>query len=454
MTKHFLPIFLVAISVFMLSSCLGSDDDEVTYYEDTAITAFTLGTLNVNHQTKASDGVTDSTYVTTLTGSTYKFNIDQLRNTIYNTDSLPYGTDVAHVLATISSKNSGMVVLNLKDKSGADSLAYYSSTDSIDFTDPVRIRVYNMMSSAYREYSVTVNAHKEKADSFKWNVTTGDLASVGKRKLLSLGSDIFLFGVENGVTVGYKKAGGTWERLATSGLDADACDNITAFNNKLYTINANSIVFSSDGQQWSEVAPSQGIRQLLGATAFRVYALTETGIAYSTDLTNWKEDRLDDNFALLPNEDLNLVWQASVMNSKVNHLVLVGNRDGKTMVWSKVEENDNANSTEPWAYYPEDAYNRKTLPYLANLRVVVYDGKLLATGGDLSKFYVSPDKGLTWERDTTYVLPDSYVGNSAQFGFCKDNSNVLYFSKSGDNSVLMGRLARLGWKEDDGLFTE
>lgn len=454
MTKHFLPIFLVAITVIMLSSCLGSDEDEVTYYDDTAITAFTLGTLNVNHQTKASDGITDSTYVTTLTGSTYLFNIDQLKNTIYNTDSLPYGTDVAHVLATISSKNSGVVVLNLKDQSGADSLAYYSSTDSIDFTEPVRIRVYNMMGSAYREYSVAVNAHKEKADSFKWNTTTANLESVSKRKFLPLGNDIFLFGVQEGVTVGYKKVANAWGRIAANDLDEGACDNMIVFNNRLYTISANSVVSSSDGQQWSKVAPSQGIRQLLGATAFRVYALAETGIVYSTDLTNWVEDRLDDSFALLPNEDINFVSLVSVMNSMVNHLVLVGNRDGKTMVWSKVEENDNANSTEPWAYYPEDAYNRKTLPCLTNLRVVVYDGKLLATGGDFSKFYASRDEGLTWESDTTYVLPDSCVGSSAPFGFCKDNSNMLYFSKSESNAVLVGRLARLGWKEEEGLFTE
>ena len=69
---------LLACSV-MLASCLGKDDDEVTYYDDTAITAFSLGTLKYNKRVNA-----DSVANTTLDCSGYKFYIDQQKRIIYN----------------------------------------------------------------------------------------------------------------------------------------------------------------------------------------------------------------------------------------------------------------------------------------------------------------------------------------------------------------------------------
>lgn len=453
MIKHFLPIIFVMTSVIMLASCLGNDDDETIYYDDTAITAFTLGTLNVNHTTKASDGVTDSIYTTTLTGSDYKFNIDQLTSTIYNTDSLPYGTDVAHVLTTITSKNSGIVVFNFKDQSGADSLAYYSSSDSIDFTNPVRVRVYNMRGSAYREYTVMVNAHQEDGDSFGWKEIANPEQDMAKRKLVVRGDDVFLFGTINNNTIGYVKSGNVWQRLATQ-LGEDAYKNVVTFKGQLFVLDSGTLSQSTDGQTWDAVATVQHIKQLVGATSTRLYAFTDNGIAYSEDGINWTGDTLDSSYDLLPEADVNFISEVSVTNNNVNNLTLLGNRNGKTVVWSKVEENDNDNSTEPWAYYSYDEYNRKTLPYLENLQVVSYDNKLLATGGDLTKFYESQDKGLTWEATTTYALPEAYAETSVPFALCNDNSNILYFSEFGSSNMLTGRLARLGWEKRETLFTE
>ena len=126
--------------VVLLASCLDDDVSETVYPSDAAITAFSLGTLNCYRTVKSSKGV-DSTYKSNVTGSAYKFYIDQLNRTIYNPDSLPFGTDVAHVICTIASKNSGSVVIKNVD---SDTLKYYNSTDSIDFTVPRQISVYSL----------------------------------------------------------------------------------------------------------------------------------------------------------------------------------------------------------------------------------------------------------------------------------------------------------------------
>ena len=61
--KSKISIFALSFAtVCMVSSCLGDNDSESTYYDDTAITKVTLGTMKYYRYKKAKDGVTDSLY--------------------------------------------------------------------------------------------------------------------------------------------------------------------------------------------------------------------------------------------------------------------------------------------------------------------------------------------------------------------------------------------------------
>ena len=84
---------LIAMLLGALASCTKADETTVTLYDDAAITSFTLGNLN-----RYVNGVKS-----TFAGSDYLFHIDQVNRTIYNTDSLPLGTDITKV-ATIPSR--------------------------------------------------------------------------------------------------------------------------------------------------------------------------------------------------------------------------------------------------------------------------------------------------------------------------------------------------------------
>ena len=156
-------LWLSALLLLALSSCLKSnDDEEQVYYHDTALTSFKLGTLKRILHTTSSSGE-DSTYSSTVLGAAYAFTIDQQKGLVYNVDSLPVGTDVSKVIFTASTKNSGSLVLNLRTKDGQrDSLKVYSTTDSIDFTNPVEFRVYNQSGTTYRKYSRGSGAQAER----------------------------------------------------------------------------------------------------------------------------------------------------------------------------------------------------------------------------------------------------------------------------------------------------
>ena len=148
----------------LLPSCLGSDDDDTTYYDDAAITAFSMGTLNRYLTTTSSTGE-DSVYKVTYAGSSFKMTIDQLGCRIFNNDSLPYGTDIKHVLCTVStSHNAGVTIQSMT----SDSLKLFSTSDSIDFSQPRILRVYSTDGAYQRDYTVTLSVRQLPQGTVVW----------------------------------------------------------------------------------------------------------------------------------------------------------------------------------------------------------------------------------------------------------------------------------------------
>lgn len=455
MIKKFLSIVMMLTAMMTLSSCLNSDEEDVTYYDDTAITAFSLGTLKRYHTTTAKDG-SDSTYTTSLTGSSYKFYIDQLNRRIYNPDSLPVGVDAKHVLCTITTKNSGTPVLVLRSQAGTDSLAYYSSSDSIDFSNPVRIRVFSNSGKASREYTVSVNIHQQTGDELSWSHDSiADLTAMGARHLVAMGGNVYLFGLEGDKTVAYKNNGSAWQRLDGVSASATAYNNVIAKGSYLYMLDGTTLQRSTDGNTWETVA-TPAITRLLGASATKLYALTTTGLAASTDGITWTDEALDTDVASLPMSNFNFACRPSVTNDNTYQLFLIGTNNGETKVWSKVEENGSNVQNQPWFFYPADEYNKKTLPAMDNLRVIRYGNGLLALGGDYSTFYYSADDGLTWAADSSYALPDAFgkTTSMAPFAMAANSQSVIYLTVPGSSLIWHGRLARMGWANNQTSFTK
>lgn len=376
MNKLFSHVVILIAAALSLTSCLSDNDEsDTTYYTDTAISSFSLGTLNITYHTKASDGVTDSTYTSTFSASTYSFDIDQQNQTIANSDSLPKGTDAAHCLATINTVNSGSVVLVLKATTGKDSLAYYSSSDSIDFSSPVRIRVYNMTLTAYREYTVKVNVHQEEENQFEWKAGTFDISR---------------------------------------------------------------LVQHEDG--------------VIGATKKYRYGIVD-GKLMRAPLNGgaWTAEKLDADASLLPASDISFIASPMTTDTTMYNLFIIGNRDGKVVKWSKVEDDDDP--SQIWTYYNDDEYVTKKLPYLDNMRAVLYGDSIVATGGDFSAVYTSPDWGLTWNKSTLYALPAAFGNTPGAFEMAVDKDNYIYIQRDGAATGWSGRLSQLGWTNEQRVFT-
>ncbi len=165
MRRFFQTLCVLLVAATALTSCLSTDDDSSTTYNDAAITAFTLGTLNRYLHTTTTSGK-DTVYKATYSGVNYKMNIDQMHDTIYNATPLLHSTDVSHVVCTVTTKNGGIVLLK---SMVSDTLRYFASgSDSVDFSQPRVFRVVASNGLSYRDYKVSLSLNEQDAGVLQW----------------------------------------------------------------------------------------------------------------------------------------------------------------------------------------------------------------------------------------------------------------------------------------------
>ena len=474
MTRKFQVLAIMMSVLFVLSSCLKDETNEIIYPSDSAITSFVLGTMKCYKTIKKSDGK-DSVYISNITGSSYKFNIDQVNRQIYNPDSLPYGTDVAHVACTIGTKNSSMVAIK---KINSDTLQAYYSTDSIDFTVPRKFQSVSLDGKNVVEYTVTLNVHKEKPDSFIWHAGNRFEAIVDAKgmKALNCNGNLFLFvsygqsGAifcnESGQQNGWKSIG---ENLPQP-VPADAYRNVVCMDGYLYLYTNDVLLRSDDGLQW-ESTPCQGINRLVAAGTRTLFAYNFEGkLVSSIDQgMTWSLEPLDNDGILLPDGDVSYCCLPSLTNSHVENVVLIGNRslerfsnDAYAHVWSGVFDTTSPAAREPWMYINNIDRSAYFLPRLSSLTAVAYGRGIIAAGAagigacqeaGFKRIYYSYDGGIYWLNNSNYYLPTGFEC-SGPFTMTVDDHDYLWLFCAGSGQVWKGRLGGSDNSDDQKIFTK
>lgn len=450
MKKTFAYFGALVATVLTLSSCLSDEETEYTYYGDTAISAFTLGTVN-RYLTSTTDEGKDTTLSSTVTGSEYEFVIDQTQGLIYNTDSLPYGCDVSAVLATISSKNGGYVYIKSMT---SDSLSYYSSSDSIDFSAPRVLRVYANDGSSYRDYTATVNVHQQKSGEMVWSQLASmpyDISDAAGLKTVAKGDSIFLLESAQGTTVVYLYDGANWimcmPNLNTP-LAATAYKSGLAWGGQLYIASNGTVLRSTDGTNWEAVATETAITQLVGAGTTEIYGLTGTGIVASKDGgATWTDETLADDASLLPTDDLSFTCKQLKTNEQMERVMIVGSQTGETYAkaWTKLVDYSDDPVATKWNFVDVAGDNQFALTVSNNLSVIAYNGLALGFGfndGVPTTIYQSVDDGITWKSTSDYSLPT--LSGAQIVATAVDKKNYIWVIGS-NGLVWRGRLNDLGW---------
>ena len=452
----------------MFASCLNDNDRDITYYDDTAITAFTLGKLSLRVDSTTKDGKKDSVYYRKLDAKNYVFYIDQINKRVYNLDSLPYGVNQKKIVGTFSTRNAGVVTLKSLT---SDSTAYYKNgQDSVDFTSERTFVVYSNSQKYSQKYTVDVRVHKQKPNDFKWNnlATVSAFASLQGLRVANAGSMVLVFGSTGSATVVYGSPiadGKSWAKLAPSfSPDANAWKNAVSFNGTAYVLSGGRLWKSDDATSWTDLGvAASGMSRLLGASNAGLHLLGTDGQLYLAKVgtTQIASQALAASSGYLPQQDFNMVvWNHSA-SDKTEQVVLLGNRteaghagDSAPVVWGKVFEYGQASSTQKWAYY-NSLEAEPRLPRMSNLQVVAHGPVLLAVGGAgmgasssvqaLKDVYVSADGGLSWRTNRIYTMPTDIAKNTTHFAMGADKDNHIWLVCAGTGKVWRVRKNSVGW---------
>lgn len=454
MKRKFFAFIALITATLSLSSCLSSDETTVEYTHDTAITAFSLGSLDRYTKTKAGK---DTLLKANVKGSDYKFYIDQAQRLIYNVDSLPCGVRDTAILATISSKNNSPILL--MDINKTDSVAaYYSSSDSINFSKPRFIRVYSSDYSAYAQYQVTVNVHKELPYEFKWHElaqNNSKLAAFSDLKAVACGDDIYVFGKTAEGTQVLKSAindGSAWSSITMNvGLSSGAYQSAVALDGKLYISDGGKVYASADAETWALVSENADVKQLIGASSKNLYAYnTAAGISVSKDKgVSWEQEKLDTDKAYLPTQNISMNVAGVLSAKDVENVMLLGTRDKAlkdtvATTWLRTVDDD-ANEDGQWNYLEIENNKSGKMPWLDQIITCAADTGFVALGSN-GKWYKSQDAGLTWKQDKMVVLPAKFA-DEGRFAFCRDKQHYYWIIRNG--YVWRGRFNIDGWRSKE-----
>lgn len=471
MKIKFLPLIAVLFAATsIMTSCLDNDVEQITYTSETSITGFSLGTLNIDRIGKDKNGL-DSPYVDTLDCSNYPFTIDQINRTITNKDSLPVGTHIDKVITSIT-YDAGMLGYTPK---GSDHDTIWTSTDSIDFTDPVEFKVYAYSGVEGKPYKVTINVHKQEPDTISWKKFDNNPFSAGnlsEQKAVYANEKIYIFGKKNNgnTCIEYTKAINvpgenglkdnptSWTPIENLPLNIDTysatvCAGYIYFlagtNKQLYKLDANSNEFTSVGTETFEM--------LIGGNDIKseLYAVKggKSGI-YKEN--TWTEDA--NPFTLFPagKPFFSNTTTASYNSDITTTIALCNNptaNDTAALVFNRMS------SDNKW----EERIQNLPLPNLENVTMIYYDGKLYAFGGGykeikpFSQFYCSTDNGLCWRPVTECMafpaeFSELYTAHSKNYSCAvtpkledgTSRGNFIWIVWE-DGSICRGRINRLGF---------
>lgn len=401
---------LLLAGLGLLSSCLNSDESDVTLYEDTAITAVTLGTLNRYTYTYSSVTGNDTIIKTTLVGSAYKMTIDHIGRKIYNQTELPLGTDLEHVvISTLTTKNGGLALIKSPT---SDTLSYIGTTDSLDFSIPRTLRVYSSSGKTYRDYTMTLTASETTGVNFHW-VKAGEFDQLKgwKDQHLVVCLDTALMVDRGTVILGSTIYDVMAMRIGDDGRVEHSYLGKDGQGGQLY-------IPPTHEWPWEKLPGTEapGLATLIGATDHEIFALgTDGRLKVCTDGIGleWRDEQLDSDASLLPTKELTLVSWPYAPADSMDYVLLAGQSENgeHTVLWRKISRySEQTDKTEgKWVYMPLDGANRYPLPSQEGLSMAYYNGSVLAVGNQLQVLQ-SRDQGITWKKNGAYSLPASLQG--------------------------------------------
>lgn len=443
-------LLLLLALVLLASSCSEKDDVVSTSNDYCYISSVILG--NVKRKVQNTN--------VTFSAVDYEMTINQRTNNIENRDSLPYGSQLSRVIATIHFDGS---TLAYREKGSNSEWTSYNATDSLDLTKPLELFLTSNDNQSSRIYTLKVNVHQQEGDSLFWKQcdnNVAELTDMTDMKAFVLKDKLFVLGQKtSGITLAERsstEAEGEWTETPVTDLPATTdIQTLRQYEDMLYlSTNDGNIFSSADAKGWRQEGSTYSAPlKLVEKTEKYYYAISEGKILRSADASTWEEETLDTDATMLPTTDIRAL-SAEQANGN-NRIILVGQsaNSDNAVVWNKMWNDSEKEENAQWIYFPITHDNNIPCPRLEYLNLLSYDGKCIAFGGasvDNSKkaletMYVSQDYGITWRPDKEHRMPVELKGIEGCITSTVDENYFIWIITNAQ--VWRGRLNRLGFAQ-------
>ena len=405
MKLRFFPLLIsIAVAIF-ISACTENKNDPTTS-STTSITKFSL----------------KSTKVPALNRTT--FTIDNVTNTIYNVDSLPYLSDIDSLVPTIYGATLSSVHIN-------DTLLY-SGKDTLSFTQTVTLKSTATDKKSTQTYSVKVNVHQVNPDVYFWEGVKSEIyqGATTQQKAILFDNKLSLFvKTTTDIKLYQSLHGEVWTELAVTGLPFGTdLNGLVTNKGEMTLLHSPDLYSSTNGTTWTKKStPTVVLNRLLFYMNNKLYALgttngTDNVIFQSEDQITWV------NLGVIPEKFPVTGFGVCVDASPSGKMraFIVGGKDNSGNLLSSVW------STENGSYWANLTAEKAWFPARESASVVQYGEGLILIGGSngtetlTDKQWLSNDYGLTWKvANEETKLPDLCIPRFGQ-SVLVDQENYLY----------------------------
>jgi hypothetical protein len=445
---------LIGSALLMMVSCLRSDDVDISNWM--------LGNAQISSFSLSHDSIEGLSDV--------KFTIDQVNSLIFNKDSMPYGTAIDRkVICDLNFDNLSLGVANvLFIQHTGDSV--WGTSDSIDFSQPVKIVVYPYDGVSTKTYDARLNVHQVNPDTLVWQQYADLLAatSIQDMKVVLYKDAYYIYVRANEGSSLYTMPVAEPRNPVSASLsgfpDDPVFSQIVAFEDDLYVLSKTGDLFCSpDGQSWSPIEGAPSLKALLGSlpentvtkrASVLVGLTANDGDVRSVSMT--KDGRWQIGSSVPE------AFPLSGFGGGVNYeamyyprLVIVGGRSADDQL-----SNEAWNTTDGLSWSSLTNVRASFSPR-EGAAVSFYDDCIFLIGGidaggiALKDIYYSRDKGINWSTDGRYVMPDAYRARSFSSVIVDENNYMTLFGGKAEtedtyvlNELWRGRINRLGFGKD------
>lgn len=425
--RKYVPAVAAVLALCSLTACNSTSDENVELTQSSAV----IKSFSLSADTKVMAKL-----------DTVFFSIDLVKGLIFNADSLPYGSKVTKLVPEITTLEASSVLeLKVKRANATDTTYNYltNSTDSIDFTNPVTIRVVSNDGLTERNYTLRVNVHTVKTDSLRWNQSQRTslpslfgypaaqrTARMGNKMLcLTRSGQQYCMATYTGKLTGISGAmvpASAWTSGYVTFPFTPVVESFAATDDALYILDTAGALWTSadDGANWT--ATGRTWHHIYGAYGTAILGSKQSGAAWQIDCYP-----AGDAVALpdgMPVSGTSMPVSYTFPMSANPQMLLVGGvkadgtltgatwgYDGST--WVKISKRDLPVAladvaVAPYATMTGGGY----IPYAIRPTLITFGGR--DSGGQVTNtVYISADYGFNWSKAGELMQLPEYLGKFA-----------------------------------------